>query len=237
MDEATSALDAESEFMVQKALNEVMLHRTTIIVAHRLSTIRDVDEIIVLNNGGVVECGTHNELITKGGEYATLLKLQISSANSENAQTLEVARSSPPTNIQSLQDLRTSSNAQQQHNSNNQNKGPTPSFKKLIMLNKAELPYAIVGSIGAALAGVEPPLFALGITYMLTAFYSNDDFKIKHDVRITLFVFLAMAVITIPIYLMQHYFYTLMGERITIRVRLSMLSGLSLYLKKTYLVM
>jgi len=185
LDEATSALDAESELGVQKALSEVMLHRTTIIIAHRLSTIRDVDQIIVLNNRGAVECRGHSELITKGGKYATLIKLQISSDNSENGtgKTLEVMRTSESsTTIQSPQSLRTSSNTGQQYNSDNHNKGTIPSFKKLIMLNKAELPYAILGSVGGALASIEPPLFALGITYMLTAFYSNDDSKIKHYV-------------------------------------------------------
>lgn len=67
LDEATSALDAESELIVQKALDKIMLNRTTIVVAHRLSTIRDVNKIIVLKNGQVVESGTHLELISQGG--------------------------------------------------------------------------------------------------------------------------------------------------------------------------
>lgn len=83
LDEATSALDAESECMVQHALEKIMLDRTTVVVAHRLSTIRKADSIIVLKNGKVIESGTHSELMSKGenGEYATLVRFQVSENN------------------------------------------------------------------------------------------------------------------------------------------------------------
>ncbi|XP_077246084.1 ABC transporter B family member 14-like [Tasmannia lanceolata] len=78
LDEATSALDAESELIVQQALERIMSNRTTVVVAHRLSTIRDVDTIVVLKNGKVVESGTHLELMSKReGEYANLVSLQV----------------------------------------------------------------------------------------------------------------------------------------------------------------
>ncbi|GAB3986986.1 ABC transporter transmembrane domain-containing protein [Spirosoma daeguense] len=77
LDEATSALDAESERLVQEALDELMKNRTTIIIAHRLATIRKVDMIYVLREGQVVETGTHDELaIQEDGIYANLVKLQ-----------------------------------------------------------------------------------------------------------------------------------------------------------------
>lgn len=84
LDEATSALDAESEHHIQCAFERVMLNRTTIIVAHRLSTISNVDTIAVVKNGKIIESGTHMELISKGddGEYAKMVNLQ-TSANSE----------------------------------------------------------------------------------------------------------------------------------------------------------
>lgn len=83
LDEATSALDAESECMVQHALEKIMLDRTTVVVAHRLSTIRKADSIIVLKNGKVIESGTHSELMSKGEneEYATLVRFQVSENN------------------------------------------------------------------------------------------------------------------------------------------------------------
>ncbi|MCB0839460.1 MAG: ATP-binding cassette domain-containing protein, partial [Bacteroidetes bacterium] len=77
LDEATSSLDAESEHLVQSALNQLMEGRTTVIIAHRLSTIRQVDRIYVIDDGRILEVGTHEELSAKGdGIYSNLLRFQ-----------------------------------------------------------------------------------------------------------------------------------------------------------------
>lgn len=76
LDEATSALDAESERYIQESLKSLMKGRTSFVVAHRLSTIRDADRIIVMNQGKVTEIGTHEELLAREGEYAHLCHLQ-----------------------------------------------------------------------------------------------------------------------------------------------------------------
>ncbi len=76
LDEPTAALDAESERLVMSALQRLMADRTVITIAHRLSTIRDADKIVVLEEGRVVEEGTHNELLTAGGRYADLHRIQ-----------------------------------------------------------------------------------------------------------------------------------------------------------------
>jgi ATP-binding cassette subfamily B protein len=76
LDEATSALDAQSERLVQIALEHLMKGRTTLVIAHRLATIRDVDRILVLEKGEIIDHGTHDELVKKGGRYAELAKLQ-----------------------------------------------------------------------------------------------------------------------------------------------------------------
>jgi ATP-binding cassette subfamily B (MDR/TAP) protein 1 len=79
LDEATSALDAESEHVVQEALDRVMIHRSTIVVAHRLSTIRNADVIAVVKDGTIVEQGKHDELMSKeGSAYAALVRLHLS---------------------------------------------------------------------------------------------------------------------------------------------------------------
>jgi ABC-type multidrug transport system fused ATPase/permease subunit len=77
LDEATSALDAESERLVQEALERLMEHRTALVIAHRLSTVRRADRIIVLDHGRMIEEGDHASLISKQGTYYKLHNLQL----------------------------------------------------------------------------------------------------------------------------------------------------------------
>ena len=76
LDEATSALDNKSEAIVQQAIDNLMQSRTVFVIAHRLSTIQNADKIVVLNEGQIVEIGTHEELLEKGGAYKALYMAQ-----------------------------------------------------------------------------------------------------------------------------------------------------------------
>ena len=80
LDEATSSLDTQSERRIQEALSELMKNRTTLVIAHRLSTVEQADRIIVLDSGSVVESGTHDELLAANGHYAALYRMQFSDA-------------------------------------------------------------------------------------------------------------------------------------------------------------
>ncbi len=84
LDEATSSLDAESELLVQQALDKLMEGRTSIIIAHRLATIRKADTIYVLDEGTIAESGTHDQLLQEeNGIYANLIKLQFDLSEKE----------------------------------------------------------------------------------------------------------------------------------------------------------
>ena len=83
LDEATSALDAESEHLVQEAIERAMINRTVLVIAHRLSTVRNADLVIVINQGTIVEQGTHDSLIEKeDGIYKKLVLRQLMAGNS-----------------------------------------------------------------------------------------------------------------------------------------------------------
>ena len=77
LDEATSALDNKSEAVVQQAIDNLMKDRTVLVIAHRLSTVRNADCIVVINDGQIVEKGTHDELLKKQGAYAALYRTQL----------------------------------------------------------------------------------------------------------------------------------------------------------------
>lgn len=96
LDEATSELDAESEMFVQRALGNLMVGRTTFVIAHRLATIRRADKILVLEDGRILESGTHTELMTRGGTYARLHDLQFADDDAFASTQADAANLSLP---------------------------------------------------------------------------------------------------------------------------------------------
>ena len=91
LDEATSALDAATERKLQLALEEVMKGRTTFVIAHRLATIRNADRILVFDQGRIIETGTFDELVAKGGRFAELARAQFMAGEARERQEAQAA--------------------------------------------------------------------------------------------------------------------------------------------------
>ena len=97
LDEATSALDAESEHVVQEALDRLMVGRTTVVVAHRLSTVRAAQQIVVVDGGGIADTGTHDELLARCKIYRKLVKRQLDPVSTPETSTeMEVEETKAP---------------------------------------------------------------------------------------------------------------------------------------------
>ena len=91
LDEATSALDSESERLVQEAMEQLLVGRTTFVIAHRLSTVKRAHQILVLDKGRIVQSGTHEALLEEGGLYGYFYDLQVRSSDLESAARLGVS--------------------------------------------------------------------------------------------------------------------------------------------------
>ncbi|RZC60851.1 hypothetical protein C5167_022606 [Papaver somniferum] len=242
LDEATSALDAGSETMVQEALDRLMVGRTTIVVAHRLSTIRNVDSIAVLQQGQVVETGTHEELISKVGAYASLIQFQEMVRNPEPSDhRSRSTRLSSSLSTKSLS-LRSGSlrNLSYQystgadgriemisHADNNRNRpAPKNYFFRLLKLNAPEWPYSIMGTVGSVLSGFIGPTFAIVMSNMIDVFYYKDLAAMEKKTKEFVFIYIGCGLYAVVAYLTQHYFFSIMGENLTTRVRRMMLAAI-----------
>ncbi|KAL5992144.1 ABC transporter B member 19 [Asimina triloba] len=247
LDEATSALDAGSESIVQEALDRLMVGRTTVVVAHRLSTIRNVDTIAVIQQGQVVETGTHDELMAKGntGAYASLIRFQEMARNREfSVSSTRRSRSSRLSHSLSTKSLSLRSgslrNLSYQYstgadgriemvsNADNNRKNPAPDgyFFRLLKLNAPEWPYAILGAVGSVLSGFIGPTFAIVMSNMIEVFYYRDSDAMERKTKEFVFIYIGAGLYAVMAYLVQHYFFSIMGENLTTRVRRMMLAAI-----------
>lgn len=169
LDESTAALDSNSERVVQLALEKAAAGRTTIIIAHRLSTVRNADVITVLDNGSVVEQGRHEELMAKRGAYHTLVERQnIEASRAESASNVgETAGGMATTAAVSESATKTKhsvSGVGEGDGSPKDDAAPDVDsgvLQRAFVHNIKEIPFILLGMIGASLAGVSFPLSAI----------------------------------------------------------------------------
>ncbi|GJZ55567.1 ABC transporter family protein [Tanacetum coccineum] len=239
LDEATSALDTESERVVQEALDQAAVGRTTIVIAHRLSTIRNADVIVVVQNGQVVESGSHDDLIQlEDGFYTSLVRLQETKQNDEPQNSYPAG----PSSVTSTLDLHNMSSRRQStvsrsSSTNSVDRGGgenfklatnqeflVPSFKRLLAMNTPERKEALLGSIGAILFGAIQPLYSFALGSVISVYFLEDHDEIKRRTRIYSLCFAGLGVFSMVINIIQHYNFAAMGEQLTKRVRERMLA-------------
>ncbi|XP_027360046.1 ABC transporter B family member 2-like [Abrus precatorius] len=238
LDEATSALDAESEKSVQEALDRVMVGRTTVIVAHRLSTIRNADVIAVVQGGRIVETGNHEELISRPTSvYASLVQLQEASSlhrlpsvgpsmgrQSSISYSRELSRTT--TSIGgSFRSDKESIGRVCADEAENGSKKKHVSASRLYSMVGPDWFYGVFGTLCAFVAGAQMPLFALGISHALVSYYMDWD-TTRHEIKKIAFLFCGAAIITVIVHAIEHLSFGIMGERLTLRVREMMFSAI-----------
>ncbi|CAI5498535.1 unnamed protein product, partial [Closterium sp. Naga37s-1] len=307
LDEATSALDAESEKVVQAALERVMVGRTTVVVAHRLSTVRGADRIAVLSRGKVVQEGKHEELMKEGGAYLQLVKLQEMAGSgreggAEGGSDGEGGKVGGAGGVAgagagggeegkagkegSLEETSSSSSAdgdededddeeeeeetegegegegvggeeageagkgggtgtdpeqgekegagekarrekaekkekkkQKKKEKKDKKRKKRSPFLRLAMLNKPEWPYALSGTVAAAIQGVILPFFALILSRIITVFYNPDISKMRSDADFWSLMFVILAVVAWVSRTLQTFLFSVAGQRLIWRIR------------------
>ncbi|GAB4832233.1 hypothetical protein Ancab_006247 [Ancistrocladus abbreviatus] len=236
-DEATSALDSESERVVQEALDKATLGRTTIIISHRLSTVSHADIITVIQNGLVLEAGSHDELIQlEHGHYASLFHLQQTPKPEHNNNDNNNSR---PTISQFGYNLPFSSNAsssvksshneeatepQTQEIEDDQSPDKVPLLKRLLALNVPEWKQACIGILSAVLSGAVQPAYTFMLGSMVSLYFLTDQEEIKVKVGMYAWVFFGLGVFSLMVDVSQHYSFAYVGEHLTKRVREKMLA-------------
>ncbi|MED6173735.1 ABC transporter B member 15 [Stylosanthes scabra] len=235
LDEATSALDSHSEQIVQRALDQVSIGCTTVVVAHRLSTIRNANIIVAMRAGKVVEMGTHDELLLNhDGLYSSMVRLQ----QTEKSETIESDASAvdaPSSSISASNDVADvddhscfthtddeNENIVKVKDEEEENKKAPPSFWRLAALNLPEWKEAVIGCLNAMVFGGVQPMYTLVMGSMMFVYFDTDHEEIKKKARVYSLCFLGLFLLSLIVNIGQHYSFAYMGECLTKRIRETM---------------
>ncbi|XP_023564472.1 multidrug resistance protein 1-like, partial [Octodon degus] len=235
LDEATSALDTESEAVVQVALDKAREGRTTIVIAHRLSTVRNADVIVGFDNGVIVERGNHDELMKERGVYYKLVTMQTIESGDELEKEVSASKSEGDATAMSLKGSGSSLKRRSTRKSTSGPQGeekqlstkealeesvPPVSFWRILKLNITEWPYFVVGVFCAIINGGLEPTFAVVFSKIIGLFTRNDDPETKRQSsHLFSLLFLVLGIISFITLFLQGFTFGKAGEILTKRLR------------------
>ncbi|KAJ1366073.1 Ubiquitin carboxyl-terminal hydrolase isozyme L1 [Parelaphostrongylus tenuis] len=244
LDEATSALDTESERVVQQALENASKGRTTIVVAHRLSTIRNADKIIVMKNGEIVEVGIHDELIARKGVYYELVNAQVFSEIHDSTGDIMAPGSSVPINrsvsnssenegymyrrsiIEETLEVADASNPQTEKDLKRlkkelENEGAVrANLPKILKYAQPEWKYLLLAVLLSTVQGCVFPAFSLFFTQIIEVFSRRPgDPKLKTEGHFWALMFFALGSFQGIATMGSIFFFGISSEHLTMRLR------------------
>uniref|UniRef100_A0A669QS70 ATP binding cassette subfamily B member 1 n=1 Tax=Phasianus colchicus TaxID=9054 RepID=A0A669QS70_PHACC len=212
---ATSALDTESESVVQAALDKAREGRTTVVVAHRLSTVRNADLIAVFESGVITEQGNHSQLIEKKGIYYKLVNMQVhfsllfgSQSNLDESLKKGLRRGSTRRSMKKPGEP----NDTDGKGSSPAEELPPVSFLKVMKLNKKEWPYFVAGTLCAVINGALQPAFSVIFSEIIGVI-------LREKSNLYSLLFLALGIISFFTFFVQGFAFGKAGEILTMRLR------------------
>ncbi|KAL3285372.1 hypothetical protein HHI36_019479 [Cryptolaemus montrouzieri] len=219
LDEATSALDNESESKVQEALDAASKERTTVIVAHRLSTIKNADKIIVISNGTVVEQGTHDELIALHKEYFNLVTNQV--VDKENAEDGYGDDGKKRISARELKSTASMNSADEDKFIDEEefDELGSGSFLQIIKMNSPEWFQISMGCIGSIITGCSSPFFALLFGDIVGVLSGTDGEAMREQTNKYCYYFVGVGLIVGTATFSNIYSFSYAGEALTLRLR------------------
>uniref|UniRef100_A0A669R664 Phosphatidylcholine translocator ABCB4 n=1 Tax=Phasianus colchicus TaxID=9054 RepID=A0A669R664_PHACC len=233
LDEATSALDTESESVVQAALDKIRKGRTILVIAHRLSTVRNADLIAAFENGVITEQGTHDELMEQKGVYYKLINMQTSETEGqlqeEDDNTSSVSEEALNGSVltgqkrkstrKSIKRFRIQNDELDEKADQLDKNIPSSSFFKIMKLNKTEWPYFVVGTLCAIINGALQPIFSVMISDVIGMFVEKGKAAMRETNSTYALLFLGFGLISFVTSFLQGFTFGKAGEILTMRLR------------------
>ncbi|CAF0921799.1 unnamed protein product [Adineta steineri] len=224
LDEATSALDNVSERIVQEALDRACKNRTTIVIAHRLTTIQNADYIYVLDKGSVIEEGTHETLLVKeGGTYQTMVKMQQSEKTIGTQDGLmNMAKAAAEDEEQLLERVRLLSDSEAtdiNRRTSMMSSREKSVFVRLLKMNSPEWMFILIGCVACLLGGLRGPLFSILFAKIINEFNDCKYSDVRRRVLITSSLFILIGAVFMILHFFQFVAFGVAGAKIVSRLR------------------